>query len=165
MTTLTADNYRFLGRRSERPGRAASEAEAATGRRRRRGHLPADLSPTSATISIRSRTARKSAPSTASAAKPTAWSRFSRRRKRANRKIRSPSSCRRSTSPMATRRKLSILEAGHRLGDAIIRTSKSDAFDLPRAAKEAFDNFLRGDATAIAKLAPTSLVFRRLGFA
>ena len=44
-------------------------------------------------------------------------------------------------------------------GDAIIRTSKSDAFDLPRAAKEAFDDFLRGDATAIAKLAPTSLVF------
>jgi CRISPR-associated protein Csb1 len=56
-------------------------------------------------------------------------------------------------------KKISILEAGHRLGDAIIRTSKSDVFDLPRAAREAFDNFLRGDATAIAKLAPTSLVF------
>ncbi len=56
-------------------------------------------------------------------------------------------------------KKLSILEAGHRLGDAIIRTSKSDAFDLPRAAKEAFENFVRGDATSIAKLAPTSLVF------
>jgi CRISPR-associated protein Csb1 len=55
--------------------------------------------------------------------------------------------------------KISILEAGHRLGDAIIRTSKSDTFDLPRAAKEAFEDFLRGDATAIAKLAPTSLVF------
>jgi CRISPR-associated protein Csb1 len=56
-------------------------------------------------------------------------------------------------------RKISILEAGHRLGDAIIRTSKSNAFDLPRAAREAFDDFLRGNATAIAKLAPTSLVF------
>lgn len=56
-------------------------------------------------------------------------------------------------------KKISILEAGHRLGDAIIRTSKSDSFDLPRAAKEAFDGFLRGDATGIAKLAPTSLVF------
>lgn len=56
-------------------------------------------------------------------------------------------------------RKISILEAGHRLGDAIVRTSKSDAFNLPRAAREAFDDFLRGDATAIAKLAPTSLVF------
>jgi CRISPR-associated protein Csb1 len=56
-------------------------------------------------------------------------------------------------------KKISILEAGHRLGDAIVRTSKSENFDLPRAAREAFDNFLRGDATAIAKLAPTSLVF------
>jgi CRISPR-associated protein Csb1 len=56
-------------------------------------------------------------------------------------------------------RKISILEAGHRLGDAIIRTSKSGEFDLPRAAREAFENFLRGDATALAKLAPTSLVF------
>ena len=56
-------------------------------------------------------------------------------------------------------KKISILDAGHRLGDAIIRVSKSDSFDLPRAAKEAFEEFLRGDATAIAKLAPTSLVF------
>jgi CRISPR-associated protein Csb1 len=56
-------------------------------------------------------------------------------------------------------KKISILEAGHRLGDAIIRTSTSGAFDLPRAAKDAFDAFLRGDATPIAKLAPTSLVF------
>ncbi len=55
--------------------------------------------------------------------------------------------------------KISILEAGHRLGDAIIRTSKNGAFDLPGAAKKAFEDFLRGDATAIAKLAPTSLVF------
>jgi CRISPR-associated protein Csb1 len=55
--------------------------------------------------------------------------------------------------------KISLLDAGHRLGDAIIRTSKSDAFDLPRAARGAFDELLRGDATAIAKLAPTSLVF------
>jgi CRISPR-associated protein Csb1 len=56
-------------------------------------------------------------------------------------------------------KRISILEAGHRLGDAVIRTSKNDDFDLPRAAREAFDEFLRGDATAIAKLAPTSLVF------
>jgi CRISPR-associated protein Csb1 len=56
-------------------------------------------------------------------------------------------------------KKISILEAGHRLGDAIVRTSKSKEFDLPRAAREAFDDFLRGDATGIAKLAPTSLVF------
>jgi CRISPR-associated protein Csb1 len=56
-------------------------------------------------------------------------------------------------------KRISILEAGHRLGDAIIRTSKSDKFNLPRAAKEAFDDFLRGDAIGIARLAPTSLVF------
>ena len=56
-------------------------------------------------------------------------------------------------------KKISILDAGHRLGDAIVRTSKNEAFDLPGAARDAFDEFLRGDATAIAKLAPTSLVF------
>lgn len=55
--------------------------------------------------------------------------------------------------------KISILDAGHRLGDAIIRTSRSENFNLRHAAKEAFESFLRGDATAIAKLAPTSLVF------
>lgn len=52
-------------------------------------------------------------------------------------------------------RKLSILEAGHRLGDAIIRSTA-----LQQSAQEAFKLFLeRGDASAIAKLAPTSLVF------
>lgn len=56
-------------------------------------------------------------------------------------------------------KKISILDAGHRLGDAIIRTSKGEAFNLPGAAREAFEEFLHGDATAIAKLAPTSLVF------
>jgi CRISPR-associated protein Csb1 len=56
-------------------------------------------------------------------------------------------------------RTISILEAGHRLGDAVVRTSKSSGFDLPAAARQAFDDFLRGDPTAIAKLAPTSLVF------
>jgi CRISPR-associated protein Csb1 len=56
-------------------------------------------------------------------------------------------------------KKISILEAGHRLGDAIIRTSKNEVFDLPRAAKEAFEDFLSGDASKMAKLAPTSLVF------
>jgi CRISPR-associated protein Csb1 len=50
---------------------------------------------------------------------------------------------------------VSILEAGHRLGDAIIRSS-----DLKDAAKEAFELFLdAGDTSALAKLAPTSLVF------
>jgi CRISPR-associated protein Csb1 len=50
---------------------------------------------------------------------------------------------------------VSILEAGHRLGDAIVRASS-----LKDDAQNAFSSFLAtGDATAIAKLSPTSLVF------
>lgn len=52
-------------------------------------------------------------------------------------------------------RRVSILRAGHRLGDAVIRSS-----ELKDEARSAFATFLdSGDATAIAKLAPTSLVF------
>jgi CRISPR-associated protein Csb1 len=52
-------------------------------------------------------------------------------------------------------RTVSILDAGHRLGDAIVRSS-----DLAAEARTAFKQFLdTGDANAIAKLAPTSLVF------
>lgn len=52
-------------------------------------------------------------------------------------------------------RKISILEAGHRLGDAIVRSST-----LKADAKAAFDAYLSsGDATKLAKLGPTSLVF------
>jgi len=56
-------------------------------------------------------------------------------------------------------KKITIFDAGHRLGDAIIRSSRTDGFDLPREARRAFEQFLRGDATGIAKLAPTSLIF------
>ena len=50
---------------------------------------------------------------------------------------------------------VSILDAGHRLGDALIRSTA-----LAGEAKQAFLQYLdRGDASAIAKLAPTSLVF------
>ena len=50
---------------------------------------------------------------------------------------------------------VSILEAGHRLGDALIRSS-----DLAGDARRAFEAWLdRGDATEIARIAPTSLVF------
>lgn len=50
---------------------------------------------------------------------------------------------------------VSILEAGHRLGDAVIRSS-----DLKDDAQKAFKRFLdTGDASQIAKIAPTSLVF------
>ena len=50
---------------------------------------------------------------------------------------------------------VSILEAGHRLGDAVIRSTA-----LRDRAREAFEAFLdRNDAAPLAKLAPTSLVF------
>jgi CRISPR-associated protein Csb1 len=50
---------------------------------------------------------------------------------------------------------LSIFEAGHRLGDAVIRST-----ELQEQAQAAFRLLLdNGDASAIAKLAPTSLVF------
>jgi CRISPR-associated protein Csb1 len=50
---------------------------------------------------------------------------------------------------------VSIMEAGHRLGDAVVRAS-----DLGAEAAAAFESFLAtGDATLIARLAPTSLVF------
>jgi CRISPR-associated protein Csb1 len=52
-------------------------------------------------------------------------------------------------------KKISILEAGHRLGDAVIRSTA-----LQAEAQAAFREFLdTADATKLAKLAPTSLVF------
>jgi len=51
--------------------------------------------------------------------------------------------------------RVSLLEAGHRLGDAIVRASS-----LKDEARAAFARYLEtNDVTAIAKLAPTSLVF------
>jgi CRISPR-associated protein Csb1 len=50
---------------------------------------------------------------------------------------------------------ISILEAGHRLGDALVRST-----ELQQPAQDAFKVLLdTNDASAIAKLAPTSLVF------
>ena len=50
---------------------------------------------------------------------------------------------------------ISILEAGHRLGDALVRST-----ELADMANDAFSTFLdAGDAAPIARLAPTSLVF------
>lgn len=50
---------------------------------------------------------------------------------------------------------VSILQAGHRLGDALIRSS-----ELKDEARAAFELFLeQGDASGLARLAPTSLVF------
>ena len=50
---------------------------------------------------------------------------------------------------------VSILEAGHRLGDAIVRST-----ELKDAVRNAFRDFDdRGDASSLAKIGPTSLVF------
>ena len=50
---------------------------------------------------------------------------------------------------------VSILEAGHRLGDAVIRST-----ELNKGAQKAFKELLdSNDAAPLAKLAPTSLVF------
>lgn len=58
---------------------------------------------------------------------------------------------------------LNILDAGHRLGDALIRCvaeDKTNGFDLREAAHQAFKALQdRNDASEIAKIAPTSLVF------
>lgn len=56
---------------------------------------------------------------------------------------------------LANGKSVSILDAGHRLGDALVRASA-----LKDRVRAAFADWReRGDATAIAKLAPTSLVF------
>jgi CRISPR-associated protein Csb1 len=50
---------------------------------------------------------------------------------------------------------VSILDVGHRIGDAMVRSST-----LYDAVKAAFEGYrTKGDACAIAKLAPTSIVF------
>jgi len=50
---------------------------------------------------------------------------------------------------------VSLLDAGHRLGDALIRSTP-----LGKEATDAFEQFLKtGDATTLGRLAPTSLVF------
>jgi CRISPR-associated protein Csb1 len=51
-------------------------------------------------------------------------------------------------------RKVNLLEAGHRAADAIVRCSA-----LQESLQLAFRALLKGDATALAKIAPTSLVF------
>jgi len=51
-------------------------------------------------------------------------------------------------------KKVSILEAGHRAGDAIVRCT-----ELKDALQKAFQALKKGNAVPLAKLAPTSLVF------
>jgi len=49
---------------------------------------------------------------------------------------------------------VNLLEAGHRAGDAIVRCS-----GLQKELHDAFAELLKGDATPLASIAPTSLVF------
>lgn len=51
-------------------------------------------------------------------------------------------------------KKVSILAAGHRAGDAIVRCS-----ELKEALQQAFQALKKGNAVPLAKIAPTSLVF------
>lgn len=54
----------------------------------------------------------------------------------------------------AGEKRISILDAGHRAGDAIVRCT-----ELKEPLQRAFQSLKRGDAMPLAKLAPTSLVF------
>jgi CRISPR-associated protein Csb1 len=51
-------------------------------------------------------------------------------------------------------KEVNLLEAGHRAGDALVRCSS-----LQKKLQDAFVAVLKGDATPLAKIAPTSLVF------
>lgn len=54
----------------------------------------------------------------------------------------------------AGEREVNLLEAGHRAGDALVRCS-----ELQNELRQAFLSVLKGDASPMAKIAPTSLVF------
>ena len=54
----------------------------------------------------------------------------------------------------AGEKKVNLLEASHRAGDAIVRCTP-----LQKKLQEAFSEVLRGNAVLLAKIAPTSLVF------
>src|SRR5438094_3265146 len=54
----------------------------------------------------------------------------------------------------AGEKSVNLLEAGHRAGDAIVRCSA-----LQKDLQDAFKTLLKGNAEALAKIAPTSLVF------
>jgi CRISPR-associated protein Csb1 len=54
----------------------------------------------------------------------------------------------------AGEKSISLLEAGHRAGDALVRCTS-----LQKTLQDAFKAVLKGDALPMAKIAPTSLVF------
>jgi CRISPR-associated protein Csb1 len=51
-------------------------------------------------------------------------------------------------------KEVNLLEAGHRAGDALVRCS-----ELQKTLQDGFKSVLKGDAEALARIAPTSLVF------
>ena len=55
---------------------------------------------------------------------------------------------------VAGEKTVNILEAGHRAGDALLRCSS-----MQEELQQAFQHVLKGDASPMAKVAPTSLVF------
>ncbi len=57
-------------------------------------------------------------------------------------------------SVKAGEKSVSILEAGHRAGDALVRCT-----ELQKVLRAAFEAVLKGNAEPMAKIAPTSLVF------
>lgn len=57
-------------------------------------------------------------------------------------------------SVKAGEKSISILEAGHRAGDALVRCTS-----LQKELQDAFKSVLKGNAEPLAKIAPTSLVF------
>lgn len=54
----------------------------------------------------------------------------------------------------AGEKSVNLLEAGHRAGDAVVRCT-----ELQKILQDAFNDVIRGNATSMAKVAPTSLVF------
>ncbi len=54
----------------------------------------------------------------------------------------------------AGEKEVNLLQAGHRAADAIVRCS-----ELQQTLQDAFTAFLKGDASPLARIAPTSLVF------
>jgi CRISPR-associated protein Csb1 len=55
---------------------------------------------------------------------------------------------------IAGSKKINLLDAGHRAGDAIVRCS-----ELQQELRDAFNKLLKGNVDSLAKIAPTSIVF------
>jgi CRISPR-associated protein Csb1 len=63
------------------------------------------------------------------------------------------------TGSRVGRGSIDLLEVGHRVGDAVVRYSKNGDKDGFEPFEAALQDYVKGDAAPLAKLAPTSLVF------